>query len=86
MYLVPKHVCPTVNLADTALWVEEDGEETVECHRVNIHARAHPLLIDDAPIDVVALDQYFWSVYSNQINQQQINNPGTVGSGPGSKL
>ena len=25
LYLVPKHICPTVNLAETALWVEDGG-------------------------------------------------------------
>ena len=55
LYLVPKHICPTVNLADTALWVE-DKDAGVACWRVNVHARAHPLLANDRPIDVEALD------------------------------
>ena len=63
LYLVPKHICPTVNLAETALWVEDDGDDGahrgVECHRVNVHARAHPLLASDQPIDVEALDGSF---------------------------
>ena len=55
LYLVPKHICPTVNLAETALWVE-DKDAGVACWRVNVHARAHPLLANDRPIDVEALD------------------------------
>ena len=64
LYLVPKHICPTVNLADTALWVEDDGDNGVhrgvECHRVNVHARAHPFLANDRPIDVKRLDGNFF--------------------------
>ena len=59
LYLVPKHICPTVNLAETALWVEVSREDNVACHRVNVHARAHPLLANDRPIDVKALDGSF---------------------------
>merc|ERR1712138_140290 len=59
LYLVPKHICPTVNLAETALWVEDDADE-VECRRVNVHARAHPLLANDRPIDVEMLDGSFF--------------------------
>jgi D-serine deaminase-like pyridoxal phosphate-dependent protein len=59
LYLVPKHICPTVNLAETALWIE-DGGENVACHRVNVHARAHPLLANDRPIDVEMLDGSFF--------------------------
>ena len=40
LLLVPKHVCPTVNLAEQALLVEEDGSATV----VDVKARAHDLL------------------------------------------
>ena len=59
LYLVPKHICPTVNLAETALWIE-DKEDHVQFHRVNVHARAHPLLANDRPIDVKALDSSFF--------------------------
>jgi len=45
LYLVPRHVCPTVNLAEQALLV--DGE-TIVVSRVR--ARAHDLLVD-APGD-----------------------------------
>jgi D-serine deaminase-like pyridoxal phosphate-dependent protein len=41
LYLVPRHVCPTVNLAEQALLV--DGE-TISITRVE--ARAHDLLLD----------------------------------------
>jgi D-serine deaminase-like pyridoxal phosphate-dependent protein len=40
LYLVPRHVCPTVNLAEQALFVRRDG--SVEA--VSVAARAHPLL------------------------------------------
>ena len=59
LYLVPKHICPTVNLAETALWIE-DKEDHVQFHRVNVHARAHPLLANDRPIDVEMLDGSFF--------------------------
>ena len=68
LYLVPKHICPTVNLAETALWVEDDGDDGVdrgvECHRVNVHARAHPLLANDRPIDVKRLDHDSFFCYN----------------------
>ena len=65
LYLVPKHICPTVNLAETALWVEDDGvDRGVECHRVNVHARAHPLLANDRPIDVKRLDHDSFFCYN----------------------
>ena len=71
LYLVPKHICPTVNLADTALWVEDDGDNGVhrgvECHRVNVHARAHPLLASDRPIDVKGLDSSFFCYNTTEI-------------------
>ena len=38
--LAPYHVCPTVNLAEEALWLE-DGEARV----VRVTARAHELLV-----------------------------------------
>lgn len=37
--LIPRHVCPTVNLAEEALLVESDGSHTV----VRVSARAHDL-------------------------------------------
>jgi len=40
LYLVPRHVCPTVNLAETALLVE-DGEEL---ERFPVSGRAHDLV------------------------------------------
>ena len=68
LYLVPKHICPTVNLAETALWVEDDGDDGVaqgvECRRVNVHARAHPLLANDRPIDVRRLDHDSFFCYN----------------------
>lgn len=42
LYLVPRHVCPTVNLAEEALFVRRDG--TAEA--VPVAARGHDLLID----------------------------------------
>lgn len=39
LYLVPQHVCPTVNLAEHALLVEEDGSVEV----ADVSARAHDL-------------------------------------------
>ena len=45
-YLVPKHVCPTVNLAEEALVVDVDGSVIVE----PVAARAHgPVLLPDRP-------------------------------------
>ena len=41
LYLVPRHVCPTVNLAEQALLVD-GGEITVS----RVRARAHDLLVD----------------------------------------
>jgi len=41
LYLVPRHICPTVNLAEQALLV--DGEEIVVS---DVRARAHDLLVD----------------------------------------
>ncbi len=41
LYLVPRHVCPTVNLAEQALLV--DGDEIRPTH---VRARAHDLLVD----------------------------------------
>ena len=43
-------LCPSVNLAETALWVEDEGDGVF--HRVNIHARAHRSSANDRPIDV----------------------------------
>ncbi|MEM7406474.1 MAG: alanine racemase [Pseudomonadota bacterium] len=40
--LIPRHVCPTVNLAETALLVEEDGSTRA----VSVAARAHELFFD----------------------------------------
>jgi D-serine deaminase-like pyridoxal phosphate-dependent protein len=40
LYLVPRHVCPTVNLAEQALLV--DGENIVVSR---VRARAHDLLV-----------------------------------------
>ena len=42
LWLVPRHVCPTVNLAEEALVVAADGSYTI--HR--IEARSHDLLVD----------------------------------------
>jgi D-serine deaminase-like pyridoxal phosphate-dependent protein len=42
LLLVPSHVCPTVNLAEQALWVGADGSTKV----VSITARAHELMLD----------------------------------------
>ncbi|MFT7671098.1 MAG: D-serine deaminase-like pyridoxal phosphate-dependent protein [Planctomycetota bacterium] len=44
LYLVPKHICPTVNLAEEALLV--DSEKPVEV--IKIVARAHDSLIGDS--------------------------------------
>lgn len=49
-YLVPKHVCPTVNLAESALLVEEDGAFS----ELPIEARAHPLFLDEGPVERAA--------------------------------
>ncbi len=43
LYLVPRHVCPTTNLAEEALLV--DAGEVVDVVRVS--ARAHPLRVSD---------------------------------------
>ena len=42
LFLVPKHVCPTVNLAERAILVEDDGSARL----FDVAARAH-----DAPLD-----------------------------------
>lgn len=42
LYLVPRHVCPTVNLAEQALMVHADGTTVV----VRVAARAHDLLYE----------------------------------------
>ncbi|NNE08540.1 MAG: D-TA family PLP-dependent enzyme, partial [Gemmatimonadetes bacterium] len=44
LQLIPRHVCPTVNLAEHALWVENGGVKEI----VPISARAHDLLADPA--------------------------------------
>ncbi len=44
LLLVPRHVCPTVNLAETFLLVERDQEASV----VEVAARAHDLLAPEA--------------------------------------
>ncbi len=44
LYLVPRHVCPTVNLAEQALLVEENGD----VRAVRVAARAHELLLPSA--------------------------------------
>ena len=43
LHLVPRHVCPTVNLAEKALLVRSDGSFEV----VEVRGRAHELLLDD---------------------------------------
>jgi len=43
LYLVPRHICPSVNLAEKALLVRADGQTEV----VEVAGRAHDLLIDD---------------------------------------
>ena len=42
LYLVPRHVCPTVNLAEQALLVKADGST----QPVRVVGRAHELLLD----------------------------------------
>jgi len=42
LYLVPRHICPSVNLAEKALLVRPDGRAEV----VEVAGRAHDLLID----------------------------------------
>ena len=42
LWLVPRHICPTVNLAEEALIVESDGS----CSVVRVTARSHDLLLD----------------------------------------
>lgn len=42
LLLIPKHVCPTVNLAEQALLIKSDGTAEV----IEIEARAHDLLAD----------------------------------------
>ncbi len=44
LQLIPRHVCPTVNLAEHALWVENGRLKEI----VPIAARAHDLLVDSA--------------------------------------
>jgi len=43
LYLVPRHVCPSVNLAEKALLVRSDGSTEA----VAVQGRAHELLLDD---------------------------------------
>lgn len=43
LHLVPRHVCPTVNLAEKALLVRGDGTTEV----VEVKGRAHELLLDE---------------------------------------
>ena len=43
LHLVPKHVCPTVNLAEQAVLMDEGAVQDV----VRVSARAHELLLDD---------------------------------------
>jgi D-serine deaminase-like pyridoxal phosphate-dependent protein len=45
LYLVPRHVCPTVNLAERAILVDGDRP----CEIVDVAARAHDLLISRGP-------------------------------------
>jgi len=40
-YVIPRHVCPTVNLAEHALWVDDD----LTAVPIEIDARAHELLL-----------------------------------------
>lgn len=41
LYLVPRHICPSVNLAEQAVWVDTNGDTRV----VDIVARGHELLL-----------------------------------------
>ena len=41
LYLVPRHICPSVNLAEQALWVGTDGNARI----VDIVARGHELML-----------------------------------------
>lgn len=43
LYLVPRHVCPTVNLAEQALLVRSNGALEV----VTVAGRAHPLMLEE---------------------------------------
>lgn len=43
LHLVPRHVCPSVNLAEKALLVRSDGGITI----VEVQGRAHELLLDE---------------------------------------
>jgi len=43
LYLVPRHVCPSVNLAEKALLVRSDGSTEA----VAVQGRAHELLLDE---------------------------------------
>lgn len=43
LYLVPRHICPTVNLAEQALLVRANGEFEV----VRVAGRAHELMLDE---------------------------------------
>lgn len=52
LYLVPKHVCPTVNLAETALLVDGPPEDR-SYSELAIEARAHPLLASGAAVEAV---------------------------------
>ncbi len=47
LLLVPRHVCPTVNLAEAALFL--DGERVIGVHA--IEARAHDVLLPDSSND-----------------------------------
>ena len=49
-YLFPKHVCPTVNLAEAALLVDGPLDGTPTFSEIPIEARAHPLFLDEPTV------------------------------------
>ena len=41
LYLVPRHICPSVNLAEQALWIDANGKARI----VDVVARGHELML-----------------------------------------
>ena len=41
LYLVPRHICPSVNLAEQALWIDTAGKARI----VDVVARGHELML-----------------------------------------
>ena len=47
-YLVPRHICPSVNLAEKALLIDRDSKGRLYLASVtDVEARAHDMLLSD---------------------------------------